>query len=150
MANVISISYICATGFETVVTMTTNLHWQVCYTRTQRPRWWLWLHQATWAKAEPTCWDTGKVAASPWPFRNLILHLFAPENHEDKQAACFGTCPTFREGQAGHTCGDSFLCDASNLSNNKHIVNQLALGDVTVHSVLTMVQGGSYLNTSME
>lgn len=40
--------------------------------------------------------------------------------------------------------------DASNLSNNKEIVNQLAPGDVTVHSVLTVVRGGSYLNTSMQ
>lgn len=56
-----------------------------------------------------------------------------------------GTRPTFREGQAGHTCGDSFLCDASNLSNNKEIVNQLALGDVTVHSVLTVVRGAGLL-----
>ena len=38
-------------------------------------------------------------------------------------------------------CGDSFLCDASQLSNNNQIVNQLTPGDVTAHLVSTMVHG---------
>lgn len=86
--------YIRTTGVETAVT------WQVCYTLTQRPRWRLLLHQGTWAEAEPTCWDTGKVAASPWPFKNLILHLFATENHEDctsKQPAWGHVPPSVRD-----------------------------------------------------
>lgn len=103
MANVISTFYICTTGVEAAVTVTSNLHWQVCYTLTQRPRRRLLRHQVTRAEAEPTCWDTGKVAASPWPFKNLILHLFAPENHEDctsKQPA-WGRVPPPVRGKPG-------------------------------------------------
>lgn len=36
----------CTTGSETV-TVTTNLHWQVCYMLSHRPRPGLWLHQVT-------------------------------------------------------------------------------------------------------